>query len=151
MLRTTTIPPRPLWSGLDYGPALVVLDSTDVRPKFLHPSWTPLAESFQIAWCATPGPDTGPEAVEDVLETLADRRVRTQLVVGDGLADFAAGIAVDFPGLVRTLAVAGDDALPALPGVRAVRLPRGPLTSPAVVASVLAELGWAHAGPGAGR
>jgi hypothetical protein len=35
--------------------------------------------------------------------------------------------------------------------VRAVRLPRGPLTSPAVVASVLAELGWAQAGPGAGR
>ena len=148
MLHTTTIPPRPLWSGLDFGPALVVLDPTGARPKFLPSSWAPLAEAFQIAWCATPGPDTGPEAVEDVLESLADRRVRTQVVVGDGLADFAAGIVVDFPGLVRTLAVAGDDALPALPGVRALRLPRAPLTSPAVVASVRAELGWAHA-PGA--
>lgn len=143
MLRTN-VPPRPLWCGLEYGPALVVLAPGETRPHDLPAAWAPLADSFQIAWCATPGPDTGPEAVEDVLETLADRRVRTHVVVDADLADFAADALTDYANVVRELVVVGGAAPPAVAGLRVRQVPSGGLGSPRVVESVLAELGWAR-------
>ena len=140
MLRTN-LPPRPLWCGLEYGPALVVVAPAETRPRELPAAWTPLADSFQIAWCATPGPDTGPDTVEDVLETLADRRVRTHFVVDAALAGFAAGALGDYAHLVRQLVVVGPEDPPEIPGVRVRRVRAGGLGSPRVVASVLAELG----------
>ncbi|GAA4417610.1 hypothetical protein GCM10023148_15670 [Actinokineospora soli] len=143
MLRTN-LPPRPLWCGLEYGPALVVLDAADARPHALPPAWAPLTDSFQIAWCATPGPDAGREAVEDVLETLADRRLRTHVVADAGLAGFAVEALAEFGHIARTLVVVGPGETPPAPGLRVLRVPGSGLSSPAVVASVLAELGWAR-------
>ncbi|GGS36946.1 hypothetical protein GCM10010171_34750 [Actinokineospora fastidiosa] len=138
------LPPRPLWRGLEYGPALVVLDAAGSRPDDIPAAWVPLTDSFQIAWCATPGPETGPEAVEDVLETLADRRVRTHIVADAELAEFAAGVLAEFSHIVRTLVVVGGGDLPATTGVHTARVPGRDLSSPQVVASVLAELGRAR-------
>ncbi|MGX7828080.1 hypothetical protein ACTG9Q_23620 [Actinokineospora sp. 24-640] len=138
MLRTN-VPPRPLWCGLEYGPALVVLDQADARPRDLPPAWAPLALSFQIAWCATPGPDSGPEAVEDVLETLADRRVHTAMVVDAALAQFAVTALREFSHIVRSLIVVGPGEVPDTT-VRTRRVPGSGVSSPAVVKAVHAEL-----------
>ena len=143
-LLRTNLPPRPLWCGLEYGPALVVVAPGDTQPRDLPPAWAPLVDSFQIAWCATPGPDAGREAIEDVLESLADRRVRTQVVADAGLAGFAADALVEFRHIVRALVVVGQGELTTPANVRTLRVPGNGLSSPGVVASVLAELGWAR-------
>ncbi|MFC7616624.1 hypothetical protein ACFQV2_27345 [Actinokineospora soli] len=121
--------------------------SCSTRPtpgRTRSPAWAPLTDSFQIAWCATPGPDAGREAVEDVLETLADRRVRTHVVADAGLAGFAVEALAEFGHIARTLVVVGPGETPPAPGLRVLRVPGSGLSSPAVVASVLAELGWAR-------
>ncbi|MGW5050259.1 hypothetical protein [Actinokineospora sp. NPDC004072] len=122
-----------------------MLDPGGSRPRDLPAAWAPLTDQFQIAWCATPGPDSGPEAVEDVLETLADRRVRTHIVADARLAGFAAGVLAEFAHIVRTLVVVGAAAPPATTGVRTACVGGRDLASPQVVAAVLAELGRARA------
>lgn len=134
-------PPRPLWAGLDYGPALVVLDPSPAAPRELPAAWRGLAQSYQLAWCAVPDLDSPLHAVEDVLETMADRRTRTQIVAHTDLVDVAVRAVSEFPEIVRSLVVVGAGR-PEYTGVR-TRVVGGSdadLADPAVVRDVLAAL-----------
>ncbi|MGQ0840120.1 MAG: hypothetical protein ACT4N7_16355, partial [Actinokineospora sp.] len=97
---------RPRWRGLDYGPAIVVLDTAEVFDAGLPIAWQPLEQGFQIAWCVSDGAGSL-DPVEDVLETLADRRTRTQVVAHVALGAVAARLVAEFPETVRNLILVG--------------------------------------------
>ncbi|WP_104483060.1 hypothetical protein V5P93_005268 [Actinokineospora auranticolor] len=146
--------PAPLWRGLDHGPALVVLVPSASRPRELPAAWQPVAQRFQIAWCAVPTAD--PEArldrVEDVLETLADRNTRTQVVAHTALTAVACRVVAEFPGIVRGLVLVGSGREPGPTGVRVRRVPAadpGDLSSPALVREIHAAVERADAAAGA--
>jgi len=111
--------PRPLWCGLDYGPALVVLDAADTSPTDLPAGWESLAQRFQIAWCAV-AEGGSLHAVEDVLESLG--HTRTHLVARTTAAETVARVVAEFPDVVRTVVLVGPGRSPDAPGVRTVRL-----------------------------
>jgi hypothetical protein len=70
-----------VWAGLDEGPALVVVDpSGAAKHDELPPTWDQLAQHFQVAWCRLPASNRSLEEVEDVLETLNERRSSASLV-----------------------------------------------------------------------
>ncbi|MDQ3404983.1 MAG: hypothetical protein M3548_16610 [Actinomycetota bacterium] len=135
--------PRPLWRGLDYGPALVVLDAATSAPSELPAAWQPFEQRFQIAWCAVPDGDDSLHPIEDVLETLADRNVRTQVIAHGARADVAAVVVAEFPEIVRGLILVGADTTAAPTGVRTriVAGDRSPdLTDPTTMREVLAAV-----------
>ncbi|MDQ3577627.1 MAG: hypothetical protein M3443_08505 [Actinomycetota bacterium] len=135
--------PRPLWRGLDYGPALVVLDAATFAPTDLPTAWQTVEQRFQIAWCAVPAGDDSLHPIEDVLETLADRNVRTQVIAHGARADVAALVVAEFPEIVRGLILVGADTTTASTGVRTriVAGNRSPdLTDPITMGEVLAAV-----------
>jgi hypothetical protein len=69
-----------VWAGQEDGPALVVVDPAGTAKHEVPPTWNRLAEQFQVAWCRTPAGDNSLEEIEDVLETLAERRAPASLV-----------------------------------------------------------------------
>ncbi|WP_018681144.1 hypothetical protein [Actinokineospora enzanensis] len=109
--------PAPLWCGLDYGPAVVVLSPSARRPTELPIAWQPLEQRFQIAWCAVPRDARSLHRVEDVLETLADRNVRTHFVAHSALAEVACRMVAEFPGIARGLVLVGSGELPEPTGI----------------------------------
>ncbi|MBM7775643.1 hypothetical protein JOD54_005847 [Actinokineospora baliensis] len=116
----------PLWRGLDYGPAVVVLSPSATRPAELPDAWRPLEQAYQIAWCAVPPQAGGAgslERVEDVLETLADRTTRTQVVAHTALLEVACLVVAEFPEIVRGLVLVGHDRAVAPTGVPTTRVP----------------------------
>ncbi|GAA2979213.1 hypothetical protein GCM10010483_24200 [Actinokineospora diospyrosa] len=140
----------PLWRGLDYGPAVVVLSPSATRPTELPEAWRPLEQSYQIAWCAVPPQAGGAgslERVEDVLETLADRATRTQVVAHTALTEVACQVVAEFPEIVRGLVLVGHSRAVEPTGVPTTRIavlgePVGPgsLARPDVVAEVAEAL-----------
>ncbi|WP_026423863.1 hypothetical protein [Actinokineospora inagensis] len=158
--RLTVVPTAqaPLWRGLDYGPAVVVLSPAAARPADLPVAWQPLEQLYQVAWCAIPPGADGAgslDRVEDVLETLADRRTRTQVVAHTALTDVACRIAAEFPDIVRGLVLVGPGRTPEPTGVptRRVTLAKtavgpGALARPDVVDDITAALAAAdHRAP----
>lgn len=69
-----------MWAGQEDGPALVVVDPAGAAKHDLPPTWHELAEHFQVAWCRTPASARSLEDLEDVLETLSERRVPANVV-----------------------------------------------------------------------
>jgi hypothetical protein len=124
---------RPLWEGLDYGPALVVLDVADSAPAELPLSWRRLAQRFQIAWCTVTGGDSALERIEDVLETLDDGKTRTHVIARASVGDAAARVVAEFPQTVRTVVMVGAGRMPESTGVRTVRVGGSDLNDPDVV------------------
>jgi pimeloyl-ACP methyl ester carboxylesterase len=93
-----------VWAGPEEGPALVVVDPAgSARHDELPPTWQPLAEHFQVAWCRLPAGDRSLEDVEDVLETLADRRAPATLVASGEACPAAVAIAHQFADLVSSV------------------------------------------------
>ncbi|CRK58310.1 hypothetical protein [Alloactinosynnema sp. L-07] len=131
--------PRPLWRGLDYGPALVVIDDSDTAPADLPAGWEPLAQRYQIAWCSVAHGQCL-NAVEDVLESLADRFTRTHLIARTVDAGTVARVVDEFPDVVRTVVMVGPGWAPKANGVRTVRVAGTNLTDSAVVGSVVAAV-----------
>jgi pimeloyl-ACP methyl ester carboxylesterase len=89
-----------VWAGLDDGPALVVVDPSGAAKHDLPPTWHQLAEHFQVAWCRTPASDRKLEDLEDVLETLSERRVPANLVASGEACPAAIAIAQQFADIV---------------------------------------------------
>ncbi|GLZ39526.1 hypothetical protein [Actinokineospora sp. NBRC 105648] len=137
-LSRITVTAAPLWRGLDYGPAVVVLAPSETRPAELPIAWQPLEQCYQIAWCAVPDGVESLDRVEDVLETLADRNIRTHLVAHTSLRDVAARIVAEFPDIVRSLVLVGPGRVSEPTGVRTRRVTAGELTSPEAVREIAA-------------
>ena len=96
--------PAVVWAGLDEGPALVVLDPTGAaRHNTLPASWESLAEHFQVAWCRLPASKRSLEDVEDVLETLAERKSPANLVASGQACAAAIAIALQFSDIVNAV------------------------------------------------
>src|SRR5882757_6944650 len=73
--------PAVVWAGLEHGPALVVVDPTGAaRHNDLPATWHAVRDHFQIAWCRVPASTRSLEDIEDVLETLAERRAPVTMV-----------------------------------------------------------------------
>ncbi|WP_156758167.1 hypothetical protein [Actinokineospora pegani] len=120
---TPTTPATPLWRGLEYGPAAVVLVPRPVRGlSDLPESWQSLAQRFQVAWCVVPDGVESLHRVEDVVETLADRNSHTQVVAHASLADVAARVVAEFGETVQGLILVGAGELPEPGGVRVRRV-----------------------------
>jgi len=101
-----------MWAGQEDGPALVVVDPAGAAKHGLPPTWHDLAEHFQVAWCRTPASDRSLEDLEDVLETLAERRVSANLVASGDACPAAIEIANQFADIVSSVLLvdpAGDD------------------------------------------
>jgi hypothetical protein len=126
----------PLLRGLDYGPALVVLDAADSAPAELPASWRPLAQRFQIAWCAVPAGARAQSAIEDVVESLADRYAHTHVVARTSVGEAAARVVAEFPDAVRTVMLVGSGRMPEQTGVRTVRIGGSDLGERSVVRDV---------------
>ncbi|WP_436500569.1 hypothetical protein [Actinokineospora sp. HUAS TT18] len=146
MRKTLKRTPRPLWCGLDYGPALVVLDAADSTPTDLPAGWTPLAERYQIAWCAVANGESL-NVIEDVLESLADRYTRTHLIAHTAVADTVARVVAEFPDVVRTVVMVGPGWAPNAAGVRTVRVGGHALSDTTVVREVAAAVEGGRALP----
>lgn len=93
-----------VWAGQDDGPALVVVDPAGAaRHDELPPTWDRLAEHFQVAWCRIPASESSLEDVEDVLETLTERRAPTTLVASGDASPAAVAIARQFADIVTAV------------------------------------------------
>lgn len=103
-----------VWTGRDDGPALVVIDPMgEARHEELPPTWDRLAEHFQVAWCRVPAMGRSLEDIEDVLETLAERRSPANLVASGDACEIAVAVATQFHESVNSLLLvdppAGND------------------------------------------
>jgi hypothetical protein len=92
-----------VWAGRHDGPALVVVDPAGSAKHDVPPTWHGLAEHFQIAWCRTPAAEHSLEDIEDVLETLSDRRVPANIVASGEACPAAIAIARQFAHIVSTV------------------------------------------------
>ncbi|MCE7007027.1 hypothetical protein LWC34_29975 [Kibdelosporangium philippinense] len=96
--------PAVVWTGLDHGPALVVVDPVDAAKHAEVPAtWRPLAERFQIAWCRVPAGGGSLRDVEDVLETLAQDQTRADMVASGMVCKGAIALAALFDATVRSV------------------------------------------------
>jgi len=135
--------PPVVWAGREDGPALVVVDPVG---RDLPPTWSQLAEHFQVAWCRPPASERSLEDIEDVLETLSDRRVPANLVASGEACPAAIAIANQFADIVTSVLLVdpvGDDPGPlADTDVEVVVVAHGnaPLDDPEVVKAVVAAL-----------
>lgn len=144
--------PPVVWAGPELGPALVVMDPMgEAKHEDLPATWHTLARSHQIAWCRLPASRDSVEDVEDVLETLGERRTRVDVVAGGGACPGAVALAGQFDDVVRSvLVVDPPDDMPERAGVIVVARSSGgdrdrlepplPLGHPDVVAGVVAAL-----------
>jgi pimeloyl-ACP methyl ester carboxylesterase len=101
-----------VWAGRDDGPALVVVDPAGAAKHDLPHTWHQLAEHFQVAWCRTPASVRSLEDLEDVLETLSERRVSANLVASGDACPAAIAIAHQFADIVSSVLLVdpeGDD------------------------------------------
>jgi len=96
---------RPVvWAGRDEGPALVVVDpSGAARHDGLPATWHQLADHFQVAWCRLPASKRSLEDIEDVLETLDERRAPAILVASGQACEAAVAIAAQFSNIVSAV------------------------------------------------
>jgi hypothetical protein len=93
--------PPVVWAGLELGPALVIVDpSGAARHDELPATWHPMADHFQIAWCRVPASNRSLEEIEDVLETLAERRSPVTMVAAGNACAPTVAIATQFSDLV---------------------------------------------------
>lgn len=93
-----------VWAGQETGPALVVVDPAGAaKHEDLPATWHQLAEHFQVAWCRTPASDRQLEDVEDVLETLTERRSPANLVASGEACPAAVAIAHQFADIVSAV------------------------------------------------
>ncbi len=93
-----------VWAGREEGPALVVVDPAgSARHDDLPPTWDQLTEHFQVAWCRVPASKRSLEDVEDVLETLAERRSTANLVASGEACGAAVAIALQFHEIVSAV------------------------------------------------
>lgn len=93
-----------VWAGLDDGPALVVVDPAGAaKHNELPATWDQLAEHFQVAWCRIPASERSLEDVEDVLETLTERRAPANLVASGEACPAAIAIARQFSDVVTSV------------------------------------------------
>jgi pimeloyl-ACP methyl ester carboxylesterase len=96
--------PPVVWAGPELGPALVVVDPMGTAKHDDVPAtWRELAGSHQIAWCRLPASRDSVEDIEDVLETLADRRARVDMVAGGEACEAAVALAGQFEDVVRSV------------------------------------------------
>lgn len=96
--------PAVVWAGLEHGPALVVVDpSGAARHDDLPATWHAVAEHFQVAWCRVPASVRSLEDIEDVLETLSERRSPVTMVAAGNACAPALAIATQFSDLVDTV------------------------------------------------
>ncbi|MCT2584259.1 hypothetical protein [Actinophytocola gossypii] len=95
--------PPVVWAGPDLGPALVVIDPMGTaKHAELPATWHTLERTHQIAWCRLPASQRSLEDVEDVLESLAERRPPRVALVATGEACAAAvALAGQFDDLVQ--------------------------------------------------
>jgi pimeloyl-ACP methyl ester carboxylesterase len=144
--------PPVVWAGPEFGPALVVLDPTgSAKHEDLPATWHELAASHQIAWCRLPASRDSAEDVEDVLETLAERRTVVDVVAVGEACPAAVALAGQFEDVVRSvLLVDPPEDVPRPATVLVVARSSGgerdrvppplPLGHPDVVAGVVAAL-----------
>lgn len=94
--------PPVVWAGPEFGPALVVIDPMGTaKHAELPATWHRLAETHQVAWCRLPASRKSLEDIEDVLESLAERRPpRVALVASGEAAPGAVALAGQFEDLV---------------------------------------------------
>ncbi len=93
-----------VWAGREEGPALVVVDpSGAAKHNELPPTWDRLAERFQVAWCRVPASKRSLEDVEDVLETLHERRATANLVASGEACESAVTIGLQFGEIVSSV------------------------------------------------
>lgn len=109
--------PPVVWAGREEGPALVVVDPAGAaRHDALPPTWDELAAHFQVAWCRLPASRRSLEDVEDVFETLAERRAPASLVASGPACDAALALARQFGDVVTSVLLVdppeGADVLP---------------------------------------
>lgn len=96
--------PAVVWAGLEYGPALVVVDpSGAARHDDLPATWHAMAEHFQVAWCRVPASTRSLEDIEDVLETLSERRSPVTMVAAGNACAPTVVIATQFNDLVDSV------------------------------------------------
>ena len=94
--------PPVVWAGPELGPALVVVDpSGAAKHEDLPATWHQLAASHQIAWCRVPASRDSVEDLEDVLETLAERQTRVDIVAVGQTCAAAVALAGQFDDVVR--------------------------------------------------
>jgi pimeloyl-ACP methyl ester carboxylesterase len=104
--------PSVVWSGLERGPVLVIVDPSGAAPhEDLPATWHGLAEEYQVVWCRVPATDRLPEDVEDVLETLAQWQVQVDLVAGGTASRLAIRLATRFAEAVRSVLLVDPDPL----------------------------------------
>lgn len=148
--------PPVVWAGPELGPALVVIDPMgEAKHEDLPATWHKLAANHQVAWCRLPASRDSVEDLEDVLETLAERRTRVDVVASGEACPAAVALAGQFDDVVRSVLLvdppdetSGDT--PGAPDVRVVARSTGgerdrveaplPLGHPDVVAGVVAAL-----------
>lgn len=93
-----------VWAGRETGPALVVVDPAGAaKHEELPATWHKLAEHFQVAWCRTPASRRTLEDVEDVLETLTERKASASLVASGEACSAAVAIARQFADIVNAV------------------------------------------------
>lgn len=94
--------PPVVWAGPEVGPALVVIDPTGAaKHADLPATWHELARTHQVVWCRLPASRPPLEDVEDVLETLVERRPpRVALVSAGESSQDAVALAEQFDDLV---------------------------------------------------
>lgn len=94
--------PPVVWAGPETGPALVVIDPTGAaKHEELPATWHDLELTNQVAWCRMPASRRSLEDVEDVLETLVERRPpRVALVAAGETSPDAIALAEQFADLV---------------------------------------------------
>jgi hypothetical protein len=94
--------PPVVWAGPEVGPALVVIDPTGAaKHDDLPATWHQLARTHQVAWCRLPASHRSLEDVEDVLESLVERRPPSVALVAAGdTAQDAIALAEQFSDLV---------------------------------------------------
>lgn len=93
-----------VWAGRESGPALVVVDPAGAaRHDELPATWDRLAAHFQVAWCRVPASKRSLEDVEDVFETLAERRATANLVAAGQACPAALALARQFGDIVTSV------------------------------------------------
>lgn len=96
--------PPVVWAGREEGPALVVVDPAGTaRHSELPATWDRLAGHFQVAWCRVPASKQTFEDVEDVFETLVERRATATIVASGHACDSAIAIAREFSDIVTAV------------------------------------------------
>jgi hypothetical protein len=111
--------PAVVWTGPEDTPALVVIDpSGAAKHEDLPASWHALAAIRQVAWCRLPASRHPVEDIEDVLETLADRQTRVDVVAAGDACATAVTIGTQFAAAVRSILLVDP------PGVAAQADPR---------------------------